>query len=80
MSDILSVEIQRAFVRDIAGHRKEVDVEVPDAGDDWDMEWMTSADGIAKFGVRGKMKEIHRICKDGGKAAPVSVFEVINPS
>lgn len=70
----------RAFVRDVASRREEVSGKTDDADDDWDFGGMVSADEIAKYGVRGKIKEIQRICEDRSKAVPTFVVEVIDLS
>lgn len=48
-----------------------------DEGENWEFKGMVSVDEAAAAGARGKLRELQRICKNGGEAVPTTVVEVI---
>lgn len=77
---IPSIKEQCAFVRDIADRCDKVEGEADVVDDDSDPYGIVSADEVAASGVCNKLKQIPRICEDGGEAVPTFVVEVIKPS
>lgn len=74
---ILSIEEQCAFVQDVTSRGGKVDFKAANANPNLDFEEIVSDDEIAVSGLHGKLREIQRICKNGGEAVPVSVIEVV---
>lgn len=75
-----SIWDQCGFVRDTADCRDEVEAEVGDAKEDWDIKGMLSINEAAASRVRGRLKETRRHCEHEWEtvlATVVEVFEIL---
>lgn len=77
---ILTTEEQRVFIKDTAAHRDEAKADAHDASKDWGFMETVLAVKLAESEVRGKLKEVQRLCEDKGEIIPKSAIEVIEIS
>lgn len=77
-NEVLPLKEQRAFVQNLNTERtRHVSEGMDDEEDNSDLESMVAAEGVATSGIRGNLREVHRVCESGGKAVPMSIVEVI---
>lgn len=78
LKDILCLTEQRVFVQNLDNERtKDVPVGMVQAGEKWNFEGVASAKGVAWSGQYSKLREVQRVCDDGGEAVPETTVEVI---
>lgn len=79
MNKILSLAAQRVFVQKLNTERTcDVPKGMNDEEDSWDFEGIVTAEEVAITGIRGKLGEVQRVCKEGGEAVPTTIIDVIN--
>lgn len=74
-----SLDEQAAFLRGLEERSAVEVVAGPEKNDDdWEFEGIISVDEVAGSGLRGKLREVQRICEEGGEVVPATVVDVVN--
>lgn len=78
LCEVTSLTKQRTFVR---SRETEPASKVPektcDDENSWDYESIVTAEDVASSCCRGKLRDVRRVCEDGGEAALTTIVEVV---